>query len=97
MTFLIKRFHYLSKKNRRPSGRSSGFRGSSLRDKKGDQKGCFNCKKPGYFIADCPELQKDSLKKGSYQMDNFRNNVKKSIMTTWGKLDNEGESFIKYF
>ncbi|KAI5411334.1 hypothetical protein KIW84_056432 [Lathyrus oleraceus] len=52
MDFIIKRFQYLAKKNKRFFGRSSGFRGSSSREKKDDQKGCFNCKKPDHFIAD---------------------------------------------
>jgi len=58
MAYLTKRFQYLTNK-RRFSGRSSGFKGSSLTTKKGYQKGgCFKCNKIGHFIADCPELHK---------------------------------------
>ncbi|KAI5419969.1 hypothetical protein KIW84_043947 [Lathyrus oleraceus] len=45
------------------------------------------CKKPGHFIGNCPGLQKDKSKKGSYHKDNFRNKVKKSFMATWNELD----------
>lgn len=54
-------------------------------------KGCFNYKKPGHFIVDCPEMQKDKSKKGSYQKDNFKNKTKKSLMATWDEFDNEEE------
>lgn len=92
ITFIIKRFQYLAKKNKRFSSRSSCFRGSSSRDKNDDQKGCFNCKKSGHFIVDCPELQKDKSKNGSFKKGNFRNRFKKSLMPTWDKLDNEEDS-----
>jgi hypothetical protein len=49
-----------SKRSKRFSNRSSGSKGSS--SKKEDQKSCFNCKKPGHFIAECPDLQKDKSK-----------------------------------
>ncbi|KAI5420963.1 hypothetical protein KIW84_044710 [Lathyrus oleraceus] len=29
------------------------------REKNDDQKGCFNCKKPGHFITDCDELDNE--------------------------------------
>lgn len=51
MAFMTKRFQYLIKK-KRFSDRSSGPKGSGYRDKKYDQKGCFNCKKYGHFTAD---------------------------------------------
>ncbi|KAI5429114.1 hypothetical protein KIW84_033926 [Lathyrus oleraceus] len=66
-----------------------GFRGSSSKEKKDDQKGCFNCKKPNHFIADYPEVQKDKSKKVSFQRDIFINKFKKSIMATCDELDNE--------
>ena len=74
------------------SRRSSGFRGSSSRDKKDDQNGCFNYKNPSHFIIVCLELQKDKSKKIRYQKDNFRNKVKKSLMETWDKLVKEEET-----
>lgn len=88
MAFIIKRFQYLAKKNKRFYGKTSVFRGSSSKEKKDDQKGCFNYKKHGHFIADCPEVQKNKSKKGSYQKDSFRNKFKKSLMATWDELDN---------
>lgn len=66
MSFIIKRFQYLAKKNKRLSGRSSGFRGSSSIENEDGQKGCFNYKKRGHFIIDCPEVQKDKSKKGGF-------------------------------
>ena len=47
---------------------------------------------PDHLIVDCPELQKDKSKRGSYHKDIFRNKVKKSLMATWDKLDKEEES-----
>jgi len=57
MAMLSKRLQYLGKRKKRFSNRSSGSKGSS--SKKEERKGCFNCTKPGHFIADCPNLQKD--------------------------------------
>ncbi|KAI5441642.1 hypothetical protein KIW84_010917 [Lathyrus oleraceus] len=57
MSFIVKRFMYLAKKNKRFYGRSNDFRGSSSRKKKDDHKGCFNCKKLDHFIVDCLEVQ----------------------------------------
>jgi len=51
MVMLSNRMQYLAKKKKFLS-RISGYKGS----KKEDQKGCFNCKKPGHFIADWPDL-----------------------------------------
>lgn len=81
----------MSKKNKRFCRKSSGFRGSGSREKKDDHKGYFNCKKPGHFIVECPELQKDNPKKGSFKKYSFKNIFKKSLMTTWDELDNEEE------
>ncbi|KAI5389784.1 hypothetical protein KIW84_075186 [Lathyrus oleraceus] len=76
-------------KKKKFSGRSSGFRGSSSRDNKDDQKGCFKCKKSDHFIVECPEQQKDKEKKRSFQKDNFINKFKKSFMATWDELGKE--------
>lgn len=83
---------YLANKNKRFSGRSNDFRGSSSIEKKDVQKGCFNCKKHGHFIVDCPEVQKDKSKKGSFKKDSFRNKFKKNLMTTWDELNKEEDS-----
>ena len=59
-------------------------------------KRCFNCKKPGHFIAECPDLQKeqakDKSKKSSFNSRKFRKQIKKSLMATWEDLDSESES-----
>ena len=90
MIMLSKRLQYLAKKNKRFLNISSGYKGSS--SKKENQKGCFNCKKPGHFIVDCLDLQKNNLKKTNFKSSNFRKRIKKSMMATWDDLDNESES-----
>jgi len=52
MVLLSNKPEYLAKKNRKFLSKKGGYKSF----KKEDQKGCFNCKKPGYFIADCPDL-----------------------------------------
>jgi len=52
MVMLSNRLQYLANKNKKFFSRRSSYKGS----RKEDQKGCFNCKKPGHFIADCPDL-----------------------------------------
>lgn len=74
------------------SGSRSGFRGTSSRVNKANQKGCLNCQKPDHFIADFPEIQKDKAQKGSFQKNNSRSKFKKSMMATWDELDNEEEA-----
>jgi len=49
MAMLSKKLQYLARKNKKGS-------------RKDYQKGCFNCKKPGHFIADCPDIQKEKSK-----------------------------------
>ena len=64
--------------------------------KKEDQKGCFNYKKPGHFIVDCPNLQKkkskDKSQKSSFNSRKFWKRIKKSLMATWEDLDSESRS-----
>jgi len=72
--------------------RRSGYRGS----KKEDQKGSFNCKNPGHFIVDCPDLQKEKSKnkskKSTFKSNKIKKQIKQSLMATWEDLDNESES-----
>ena len=87
MAMLSNKLQYLAKKNKRFLSRSSGHKGSRKEDK-----GCFNCKKIGHFIAECPDLQKDKSKKPIYKANKFKKQIKKSLMVTWEDLDNESES-----
>ena len=59
---------------------------------KREEKGCFNCKKIGHFIAECPDLLKEISKKPIYKSNKFKKQIKKSLMATWEDLDNESES-----
>jgi len=72
MVMLSNRLQYLAKKNKKFLSRRSGYK----RSRKEDQKDCFNCKKPGHFIADCPDLQKekskDKSKKSTFKSNKFK-------------------------
>jgi len=87
MAMLSNRLQYLAKKNKRFLSRSNGYKGSRK-----EEKGCFNCKKTGHFIAECPDLQKDKSKKPIYKSNKLKKQIKKSLMATWEDLDNESES-----
>jgi len=52
MAMLSNKLEYLTRKNRKFLIKKGGYKSS----KKEDQKGCFNRKKPGHFIVDCPDL-----------------------------------------
>jgi len=86
---LSNNLEYLAMKNKKFISK----RGSCKSFKKEDQKGCFNFKKPGHFIVDCPDLQKekskDKSKKSSFNKRKFRKQIKKSLMATWENLDSE--------
>jgi len=92
MAMLSNRLQYLAKKYKKFLSRRSGYKGS----RKEDQKGCFNCKKPGPFIADCPDLQKekskDKSKKSTFKSNKIKKQIKLSLMETWEYLDSESES-----
>jgi len=55
---LSNKLEYLAKKNRKFLSKKGGYKSS----KKEDQKGCFNCRKPGNIIDDCPDLLKEKSK-----------------------------------
>ncbi|MCI24077.1 serine/threonine protein kinase SRPK1, partial [Trifolium medium] len=83
LALLSKKFQKWNKRRGRTYGKGFGSRSYGSRDKKEDQKTCYNCKKLGHFIADCPDLSaKDKGKNVSY-----KNRVKKSLMATWEDLD----------
>jgi len=92
MAMLSNKLEYLARKNRKFLSKKGGYKSS----KKEDQKGCFNCKKLGHFIADCPDLQKekskDKSKKSSFNSRKFRKRIKNSLMATWEDLDCESGS-----
>ncbi|KAK2444869.1 gag-protease polyprotein [Trifolium repens] len=54
---LFKKFQkWTTRKGRSYSSKGFGSRNNVSKEKKDDTKNCFNCHKPGYFMADCPEL-----------------------------------------
>jgi len=89
---LSNKLEYLAKKNMKFLSKRGGYKSF----KKEDQKGCFNYKKLGHFIVECPGLQKekskDKSKKSSFNSRKFRKQIKKSLMTTWEDLDSESGS-----
>jgi len=92
MAMLSNRLQYLAKKNKKFLSRRSGYKGS----RKEDQNGCFNCKKPGHFIVDFPNLQKekskDKPKKSTLKSNKIKKQIKQSLMVTWEDLDSESVS-----
>jgi len=92
ITMLSNKLEYMEKKNIKFLSKRCGYKSFE----KEDQKGCFNCKKTGHFIAHCPDLQKekskDKSKKASFNTRKFRKKIKKSLMATWEDLDSESGS-----
>jgi len=92
MAMLSNRLQYLAKKNKKFLRRRSGYKGS----KKEDQKGYFNCKKPGHFIVDCPDLQKekskDKSKKSTFKSNKIKKQINQSLMATWEDFESESGS-----
>ena len=86
------RLEKMAKKNMKFLSRRGSCKGS----KKEDQKGCFNCKKPGHFIVDCPDLQKEKSKekskKSTFKSNKFRKQIKQSLIATLEDLDSESGS-----
>ncbi|KAK2373437.1 gag-protease polyprotein [Trifolium repens] len=92
MALMTRRFQQLNMKFKKFSNRSSGSRSSGFKDKKEDLNKCFNCKKPGHFIADCPEKSsRDKVKGKSISKERFKNKVKKGLMATWEDINDESD------
>ena len=91
MAILSNKLQYLAKKNKKFLSRNSSHKSSRR-----EEKGCFNCKKTGHFIAECPDLPKDKTKHKSkkpiFKSNKFKKQIKKSLMASWEDLDNESES-----
>ena len=82
MAMLSNKLQYLARKNKKFLSRSNGYKDS----RKKDQKSCFYFKKPGHFIVDCPDLQKEKSKeksnKPTFKSNKFRRHIKQSLMAT---------------
>jgi len=89
---LSNKLQYLARKNKKFLSRNSDYKGS----RKEDQKGFFNCKKPGHFVFDCPDLQKEKSKekskKPTFKSNKYRRQIVQSLMATWEDLDSESGS-----
>jgi len=86
---LLNRLQYLAKKNKKFLSKRSSYKGF----RKEDQKGFFNCKKPGHFIADLQkEKSKDKSKKSTFKSNKIKKKIKQSLMATWEDLNSESES-----
>src|SRR4030065_1042305 len=89
VAFLTRRFQRWVGKSKKFS-RSNNSKGSGV--KKEEQKNCYNCKKPGHFIANCPDMQKDKSKNKSSKSSTFKSKFRKSLMAAWDELDRDSES-----
>src|SRR4030067_1028231 len=89
LALLTRRLQRLTGKNKK-FFRSYGSKGSG--SKKEEQKNCYNCKKPGHFIAECPDMPKEKTKKSGSKSSNFKKNLSKSLMAAWDQLDKESDS-----
>ncbi|KAK2434968.1 gag-protease polyprotein [Trifolium repens] len=77
---LSKKFQKWSvRKGKNFPSRGFGSRSNISKEKKDDTKNCFNCHKPGHFMADCHELNS----KGKGRKSTIKNKAKKSLMATW--------------
>src|SRR4030065_1063951 len=89
LALLTRRFQRLTGKNKK-FFKSYGSKGSG--SKKEEQKNCYNSKKPGHFIAECPDMPKDKSKKKSSKSSTFKSKFRKSLMAAWDELDKDSKS-----
>jgi hypothetical protein len=72
MALMVRRFQQWQRKYKKFPSKRNGSRGSGSKDRKEDLNKCYNCKKPGYFIADCPEMSsKDKFKNKNSSKERF--------------------------
>jgi hypothetical protein len=76
---LSKKFQKWNQRTKNHSSRGFGLRNSNNKERKDNSKNCFNCNKPGHFIANCPDLNS----KGKGKKSALKNKAKKSLMATW--------------
>ena len=70
--------------------KSKGIKNSKFKNRSEYQQSCFNCKKIGHLIVECPKLQKH--KQSISREENYKGKLKKSLMTTWDEFDEKEES-----
>jgi hypothetical protein len=93
MVLMAAKVSQWAKRNKKYAGRfsSSSKRSSATKDKKEEQSKCFQCNKPGHFIADCPDNKSKSNKKSSSK-EKYKNKVKKNFLATWEDIDKDSDS-----
>jgi hypothetical protein len=92
MALMVRRFQKWNKKYKRFPNKGNNSRSSFSKDKKEELNKCYNCKKSGHFIADCPEMSsKDRGKNKSFGKEKYKEKVRKSLLATWETIENDSE------
>jgi hypothetical protein len=92
MALMTRRFQQWNKRFGKLSSKGSRSRSSGFKDKKEDLNECYNCKKSGQFIADCPEMSsKDKAKNKNISKERFKNKVNKSLKAIWEDINNDSD------